>query len=155
MWKCMGASMNSTYTRLPFNPISSGTKKYVFEKKTEAEETPSPSIQPTETPVSTISPTGLPSQTPSAAPENIAPSFSHKPEKSPAGRPMISFKKKGHGNRRYIQVSIKSTAGRYFDLYMKKKGKKSCPHSFEKNVVKKGQAGSETEIYQERLHGLL
>lgn len=78
-----------------FNPISSGTKKYVFEKKPESEETPSPSIQPTETPVSTISPTGLPSQAPSAAPENIAPPSSHKPEKSSAGRPMISLKKKG------------------------------------------------------------
>lgn len=77
---------------ITFNPISPGTKKYVFEKKTEAEETPSPLIQPT------ISPTGLPSQAPSAAPENIAPSFPHKPEKSPAGR--------------------------YFDLYMKKKGKR-------------------------------
>lgn len=124
---------------ITFNPISSGTKKYVFEKKTEAEETPSPSIQPTETPVSTISPTGLPSQTPSAAPENIAPSFSHKPEKSPAGRPMISFKKKGHGNRRYIQVSIKSTAGRYFDLYMKKKGKKYVRIRLKKMSLKKGK----------------
>ena len=124
---------------ITFNPISSGTKKYVFEKKPEAEETPSPSIQPTETPVSTISPTGLPSQTPSAAPENIAPSFSHKPEKSPAGRPMISFKKKGHGNRRYIQVSIKSTAGRYFDLYMKKKGKKYVRIRLKKMSLKKGK----------------
>ena len=134
---------------ITFNPISSGTKKYVFEKKTEAEETPSPSIQPTETPspsiqptetpVSTISPTGLPSQTPSAAPENIAPSSSHKPEKSPAGRPMIFLKKKGHGNRRYIQVSIKSTAGRYFDLYMKKKGKKYVRIRLKKMSLKKGK----------------
>ena len=118
---------------ITFNPISPGTKKYVFEKKTEAEETPSPSIQPT------ISPTGLPSQAPSAAPENIAPSFPHKPEKSPAGRPMISLKKKGHGNRRYIQVSIKSTAGRYFDLYMKKKGKKYVRIRLKKMSLKKGK----------------
>lgn len=92
---------------ITFNPISSGTKKYVFEKKPEAEETPSPSIQPT------ISPTGLPSQAPSAAPENIAPSFPHKPEKSPAGR--------------------------YFDLYMKKKGKKYVRIRLKKMSLKKGK----------------
>ena len=120
---------------ITFNPISSGTKKYVFEKKPAAEETPSPSIQPTETPVSTINPTDLSSQ----APENIAPPSSHKPEKSPAGRPMISLKKKGHGNRRYIQVSIKSTAGRYFDLYMKKKGKKYVRIRLKKMSLKKGK----------------
>ena len=123
---------------ITFNPISSGTKKYVFEKKPE-EETPSPSIQPTETPVSTINPTGLPSQVPSAAPENAVPSSSRKPEKSPAGRPMISLKKKGRGNRRYIQVSIKSTAGRYFDLYMKKKGKKYVRIRLKKMSLKKGK----------------
>ena len=124
---------------ITFNPISSGTKKYVFEKKPAAEETPSPSIQPTETPVSTINPTGLPSQAPSAIPENIAPPSSRKPEKSTAGRPMISLKKKGRGNRRYIQVSIKSTAGRYFDLYMKKKGKKYVRIRLKKMSLKKGK----------------
>ena len=70
---------------ITFNPISSGTKKYVFEKKTEAEETPSPSIQPT------ISPTGLPSQAPLAAPENIAPSFPHKPENRQPADILISI----------------------------------------------------------------
>ena len=70
---------------ITFNPISSGTKKYVFEKKPEAEETPSPSIQPT------ISPTGLPSQAPLAAPENIAPSFPHKPENRQPADILISI----------------------------------------------------------------
>lgn len=129
---------------ITFNPISSGTKKYVFEKKPAAEETLSPLIQPTETPVSTIKPTELPSQAPSAqapsaAPENAVPSSSHKPEKSPASRPMISLKKKGQGNRRYIQVSIKSPAGRYFDLYMKKEGKKYVRIRLKKTSLKKGK----------------
>ena len=80
---------------ITFNPISSGTKKYVFEKKTEAEDTPSPSIQPTETPSPsiqpTISPTGLPSQAPLAAPENIAPYFPHKPENRQPADILISI----------------------------------------------------------------
>lgn len=137
---------------ITFNPLTSDTKKLVFESKM-PEETPTaspestPTPQPTETP--TVSPT--PSATPQStdiSSENAAsaatPAASASmevaaPLKKQSKRPAISIRKKGNRNLRYVQITVKSSVGSYFDLYMKKKGKKFVRIRLAKNSLKKGK----------------
>lgn len=67
-----------------------------------------------------------------------------KPQTAPTktkkqSRPVISLKKKGSGKQRYLRVTVKSTTGRYFDLYMKKKGKKYVRIRLKKAKLKNGR----------------
>ena len=59
--------------------------------------------------------------------------------KKKSGRPVISIQKKGGKKHRYIQITVKSSVGSYFDLYMKKKNKKYVHIRLKKTPLKNGR----------------
>ncbi len=129
---------------ITFNPLASDTKKLVFESKMPEEETPavsqtpSATPQPTETssasPVSTVTPVSTQESAESARVESSAAT-----SKKKSKRPAISIHKKRNKKSRYVQITVKSSVGSYFDLYMKKKGKKFVRIRLAKNSLKKGR----------------
>lgn len=129
---------------ITFNPLASDTKKLVFESKMPEEETPavsqtpSATPQPTETssasPVSTVTPVSTQESAESARVESSAVT-----SKKKSKRPAISIHKKRNKKSRYVQITVKSSVGSYFDLYMKKKGKKFVRIRLSKNSLKKGK----------------
>jgi len=101
-------------------------------------QTPSAIPQPTETPTA--------SQTPSDTPKPVEPpsasasvEASVVPSKKQSKRPSIWIQKKGNRKLRYVQITVKSSVGRYFDLYMKRRGKKFVRIRLAKNSLKKGK----------------
>ena len=97
--------------------------------------------EPTQTPEASAAPVKSPkpveSIQPSAPPSKKTGTGSRTKKKS--GRPVISIQKKGGKKHRYIQITVKSSVGSYFDLYMKKKGKKYIRIRLAKNSLKKGK----------------
>lgn len=61
------------------------------------------------------------------------------PSKKQSKRPAISIHKKRNKKSRYVQITVKSSVGRYFDLYMKRRGKKFVRIRLAKNSLKKGK----------------
>lgn len=61
------------------------------------------------------------------------------PSKKQSKRPAISIHKKRNKKSRYVQITVKSSVGRYFDLYMKRRGKKFVRIRLAKNSLKKGR----------------
>ena len=117
-------------------------------------QTPSATPQPTETPTASQTPSATPqptetptaSQTPSDTPKPVEPpsasasvEASVVPSKKQSKRPAISIHKKRNKKSRYVQITVKSSVGSYFDLYMKKKGKKYIRIRLAKNSLKKGK----------------
>lgn len=94
-----------------------------------------PSAESTQAPDNKVLPT------PSASPSKLEIQINKSQEVSlrKAARPLISLKKKGSGKLRYIQVTVKAASSRYFDLYMKKKGKKYVRIRLQKASLKKGK----------------
>ena len=94
-----------------------------------------PSAESTQAPDNKVLPT------PSASPSKLEIQINKSQEVSlrKAARPLISLKKKGSGKLRYIQVTVKAASSRYFDLYMKKKGKKYVRIRLKKASLKKGK----------------
>ena len=99
-------------------------------------------------PTTTLKPTELPSvsQTPSDTPKPVEPpsasasvEASVVPSKKKSKRPAILIHKKQNKKSRYVQITVKSSVGSYFDLYMKKKGKKFVRIRLAKNSLKKGK----------------
>lgn len=129
---------------ITFNPLASDTKKLVFESKMPEEETPAVSQTPSATPqptetssasqVSTVTPVSTQESAESARVESSA-----VPSKKQSKRPAISIHKKRNKKSRYVQITVKSSVGSYFDLYMKKKGKKFVRIRLAKNSLKKGK----------------
>ena len=129
---------------ITFNPLASDTKKLVFESKMPEEETPAVSQTPSATPqptetssasqVSTVTPVSTQESAESARVESSAAT-----SKKKSKRPAISIHKKRNKKSRYVQITVKSSVGSYFDLYMKKKGKKFVRIRLSKNSLKKGK----------------
>lgn len=129
---------------ITFNPLASDTKKLVFESKMPEEETPAVSQTPSATPqptetssasqVSTVTPVSTQESAESARVESSAVT-----SKKESKRPAISIHKKRNKKSRYVQITVKSSVGSYFDLYMKKKGKKFVRIRLSKNSLKKGK----------------
>lgn len=129
---------------ITFNPLASDTKKLVFESKMPEEETPAVSQTPSATPqptetssasqVSTVTPVSTQESAESARVESSAVT-----SKKKSKRPAISIHKKRNKKSRYVQITVKSSVGSYFDLYMKKKGKKFVRIRLAKNSLKKGK----------------
>lgn len=127
-----------------FNPLASDTKKLVFESKMPEEETPAVSQTPSATPqptetssasqASTVTPVSTQESAESARVESSAAT-----SKKKSKRPAISIHKKRNKKSRYVQITVKSSVGSYFDLYMKKKGKKFVRIRLAKNSLKKGK----------------
>ena len=94
---------------------------------------------------SAVPETSNPTQTPKPA-ESIQSSASPSKKtgtgsrtKKKSGRPVISIQKKGGKKHRYIQITVKSSVGSYFDLYMKKKNKKYVHIRLKKTPLKNGR----------------
>ncbi len=145
------------------NPTQTPEASVVPVKTPEPTQTPEASAAPVETPNLTQTPeasaapvkTPEPVQTPeaSAAPvkspkpvESIQPSAPPSKKtgtgsrtKKKSGRPVISIQKKGGKKHRYIQITVKSSVGSYFDLYMKKKNKKYVHIRLKKTPLKNGR----------------
>lgn len=129
---------------ITFNPLASDTKKLVFESKMPEEETPAVSQTPSATPqptetssasqVSIVTPVSTQESAESARVESSAVT-----SKKKSKRPAISIHKKRNKKSRYVQITVKSSVGSYFDLYMKKKGKKFVRIRLSKNSLKKGK----------------
>ncbi len=129
---------------ITFNSLASDTKKLVFESKMPEEETPAVSQTPSATPqptetssasqVSTVTPVSTQESAESARVESSAVT-----SKKKSKRPAISIHKKRNKKSRYVQITVKSSVGSYFDLYMKKKGKKFVRIRLSKNSLKKGK----------------
>lgn len=134
----------------------------------EASAVPVKTPEPVQTPEASAAPveTSEPAQTPevseppeaSAVPETSNPTQIPKPAESiqssappskktgtgsrtkkKSGRPVISIQKKGGKKHRYIQITVKSSVGSYFDLYMKKKNKKYVHIRLKKTPLKNGK----------------
>lgn len=129
---------------ITFNPLASDTKKLVFESKMPEEETPAVSQTPSATPqptetssasqASTVTPVSTQESAESARVESSAAT-----SKKKSKRPAILIHKKQNKKSRYVQITVKSSVGSYFDLYMKKKGKKFVRIRLAKNSLKKGK----------------
>lgn len=129
---------------ITFNPLASDTKKLVFESKMPEEETPAVSQTPSATPkptetssasqASTVTPVSTQESAESARVESSAVT-----SKKKSKRPAISIHKKRNKKSRYVQITVKSSVGRYFDLYMKRRGKKFVRIRLAKNSLKKGK----------------
>lgn len=128
-----------------FHPVSPKTKKLVFESVKAS--TPAPTAGPTPEP--SAAPVVVPTQ-PTAPPQTPAAATTEKPAftPEPAGkphfvkkikRPTLSLRKRGQGKHRYIQLTVKSSTGQYFELYMKKKGRKYVRIRLKKTSLKKGR----------------
>ena len=118
----------------------------------EASAAPVKTPEPAQTPevseppeASAVPETSNPTQTPkpaesiqsSAPPSKKTGTGSRTKKKS--GRPVISIQKKGGKKHRYIQITVKSSVGSYFDLYMKKKNKKYVHIRLKKTPLKNGR----------------
>lgn len=129
---------------ITFNPLASDTKKLVFESKMPEEETPAVSQTPSATPqptetssasqASTVTPVSTQESAESARVESSAAT-----SKKKSKRPAILIHKKQNKKSRYVQITVKSSVGRYFDLYMKRRGKKFVRIRLAKNSLKKGK----------------
>lgn len=102
----------------------------------EVSEPPEASAVP-ETSNPTQTPKPVESIQPSAPPSKKTGTGSRTKKKS--GRPVISIQKKGGKKHRYIQITVKSSVGSYFDLYMKKKNKKYVHIRLKKTPLKNGR----------------
>ena len=115
---------------------------------------PAKTPEPTQTPevseppeASAVPETSNPIQTPKPVEsiQSSAPSASASveasvvPSKKQSKRPAISIHKKRNKKSRYVQITVKSSVGRYFDLYMKRRGKKFVRIRLAKNSLKKGK----------------
>ena len=119
-----------------------------------ASSAPTTTLKPTELPSVSQTPSATPqptetssaSQTPSDTPKPVEPpsasasvEASVVPSKKKSKRPAILIHKKQNKKSRYVQITVKSSVGSYFDLYMKKKGKKFVRIRLAKNSLKKGK----------------
>ena len=100
-------------------------------------QTPEASAAPVKTPNPTQTPKPAESIQSSASPSKKTGTGSRTKKKS--GRPVISIQKKGGKKHRYIQITVKSSVGSYFDLYMKKKNKKYVHIRLKKTPLKNGR----------------
>ena len=107
----------------------------------EASAAPVKTPEPTQTPEASAAPVKSPkpaeSIQSSASPSKKTGTGSRTKKKS--GRPVISIQKKGGKKHRYIQITVKSSVGSYFDLYMKKKNKKYVHIRLKKTPLKNGR----------------
>ena len=101
-------------------------------------QTPSATPQPTETSSASQASTVTPVSTQKSA-ESARVESSVATSKKKNKRPAISIHKKKNKKSRYVQITVKSSVGSYFDLYMKKKGKKYIRIRLAKNSLKKGK----------------
>lgn len=128
-----------------FHPVSPKTKKLVFEsvKASTPAPTASPTPEPSAAPVVVPTQPAAPPQTPAAA-TTEKPAFTPEPTGKPhfvknIKRPTLSLRKRGQGKHRYIQLTVKSSIGKYFELYMKKKGRKYVRIRLKKTSLKNGR----------------
>lgn len=128
-----------------FHPVSPKTKKLVFEsvKANTPAPTASPTPEPSAAPVVVPTQPAAPPQTPTAA-TTEKPAFTPEAAGKPhfvkkIKRPALSLRKKRQGKHRYIQLTVKSSTGQYFELYMKKKGRKYVRIRLKKTSLKKGR----------------
>ncbi len=128
-----------------FHPVSPKTKKLVFEsvKANTPAPTASPTPEPSAAPVVVPTQPAAPPQTPAAA-TTEKPAFTPEPTGKPhfvknIKRPTLSLRKRGQGKHRYIQLTVKSSIGKYFELYMKKKGRKYVRIRLKKTSLKNGR----------------
>ena len=119
------------------NPTQTPEASVVPVKTPEPVQTPEASAAPVETPNLTQTPKPAESIQSSASPSKKTGTGSRTKKKS--GRPVISIQKKGGKKLRYVQITVKSSGGRYFDLYMKRRGKKYVRIRLAKNSLKKGK----------------
>lgn len=128
-----------------FQSKSEAAGTIVFESKMPDDvklETPNPTLE-----ASAVPETSNPTQTPKPVEsiQSSAPSASASveasvvPSKKQSKRPSIWIQKKGNRKLRYVQITVKSSVGRYFDLYMKRRGKKFVRIRLAKNSLKKGK----------------
>lgn len=128
-----------------FQSKSEAAGTIVFESKMPDDvklETPNPTLE-----ASAVPETSNPTQTPKPVEsiQSSAPSASASveasvvPSKKQSKRPSIWIQKKGNRKLRYVQITVKSSVERYFDLYMKRRGKKFVRIRLAKNSLKKGK----------------
>lgn len=128
-----------------FQSKSEAAGTIVFESKMPDDvklETPNPTLE-----ASAVPETSNPTQTPKPVEsiQSSAPSASASveasvvPSKKKSKRPAILIHKKQNKKSRYVQITVKSSVGRYFDLYMKRRGKKFVRIRLAKNSLKKGK----------------
>ena len=128
-----------------FQSKSEAAGTIVFESKMPDDvklEMPNPTPE-----TSAVPETSNPTQTPKPVEsiQSSAPSASSSveasvvPSKKQSKRPSIWIQKKGNRKLRYVQITVKSSVGRYFDLYMKRRGKKFVRIRLAKNSLKKGK----------------
>lgn len=128
-----------------FHPVSPKTKKLVFEsvKASTPAPTASPIPEPSTAPVVVPTQPTAPPQTPAAATTEktaFTPEAAGKPHfVKKIKRPTLSLRKRGQGKHRYIQLTVKSSTGQYFELYMKKKGRKYVRIRLKKTSLKNGR----------------
>lgn len=131
-------------------PVESPEPTQMLEVSAAPAKTPEPTqtLEVSEPPeASAVPETSNPTQTPKPMEsiQSSAPSASARvessavPSKKKSKRPAISIHKKRNKKSRYVQITVKSSVGSYFDLYMKKKGKKFVRIRLSKNSLKKGK----------------
>lgn len=131
-------------------PVESPKPTQMLEVSAAPAKTPGPTqtLEVSEPPeASAVPETSNPTQTPKPVEsiQSSAPSASASveasvvPSKKQSKRPSIWIHKKRNKKSRYVQITVKSSVGSYFDLYMKKKGKKFVRIRLAKNSLKKGK----------------
>lgn len=131
-------------------PVESPKPTQMLEVSAAPAKTPGPTqtLEVSEPPeASAVPETSNPTQTPKPVEsiQSSAPSASASveasvvPSKKQSKRPSIWIQKKGNRKLRYVQITVKSSVGRYFDLYMKRRGKKFVRIRLAKNSLKKGR----------------
>ena len=131
-------------------PVESPKPTQMLEVSAAPAKTPGPTqtLEVSEPPeASAVPETSNPTQTPKPVEsiQSSAPSASASveasvvPSKKQSKRPSIWIQKKGNRKLRYVQITVKSSVGRYFDLYMKRRGKKFVRIRLAKNSLKKGK----------------
>ena len=131
-------------------PVESPEPTQMPEVSAAPAKTPEPTqtLEVSEPPeASAVPETSNPTQTPKPVEsiQSSAPSASASveasvvPSKKQSKRPSIWIQKKGNRKLRYVQITVKSSVGRYFDLYMKRRGKKFVRIRLAKNSLKKGK----------------
>lgn len=131
-------------------PVESPKPTQMLEVSAAPAKTPGPTqtLEVSEPPeASAVPETSNPTQTPKPVEsiQSSAPSASASveasvvPSKKQSKRPSIWIQKKRNKKSRYVQITVKSSVGSYFDLYMKKKGKKFVRIRLAKNSLKKGK----------------
>lgn len=124
-------------------PEPSGTPAANPTLEPSAAPTVNPTPQVSTAPVVVPTQPAAPPQTPAAA-TTEKPAFTPEPVGKPhfvkkIKRPTLSLRKRGQGKHRYIQLTVKSSTGKYFELYMKKKGRKYVRIRLKKTSLKKGR----------------